>query len=166
MFDENGGTDYETSTIKTYLNTVYKETFGEKEQYIQEITLLDFDSEVVWVNESEGSRIDYNESGKEEGTLVYLYKNYRDTFFEIESIDASIYDWRYDQIQSHLLTKTVVFPNDDPDYLGILHSGVVYNFVKAYDLDGNFAGYEPFLASTTIDFPVRPVITISKKALD
>ena len=74
MFDDNGGTDFETSTLKTYLNSTYKDTFGDKKQYIKEITLIDFGKIVISVD-SCGKKY-YSDFENIEGTLGYLYKKY------------------------------------------------------------------------------------------
>ena len=77
MFDENGGIDFETSTLKTYLNSTYKDTFGDKKQYIKEITLIDFgaddNTENAFVQDKIYGEININYDFTE-GTYMYLYK--------------------------------------------------------------------------------------------
>lgn len=68
LFDVKDGADFDSSSLKTYLNTTYKETFGEKAKYIKEITLLDFG-----INPDSFGPIDMNQSFPE-GSYLALYK--------------------------------------------------------------------------------------------
>ena len=68
LFDVKDGADFDNSSLKTYLNTTYKETFGEKAKYIKEITLLDFG-----INPDSFSSVDMSQSFPE-GSYLALYK--------------------------------------------------------------------------------------------
>ena len=167
VFDENGGTDYETSTIKTYLNGTYKETFGDNKSYIKEITLLDFGNYTYHENQTLGVLLD-----SPEGTMVYLYQNYRDTFFE-GFIDNW---WNSGNLFSpnDTLTKTINGPrvaySISPATNAMGESGYCIPGVNTDGSDRNdmicglgaTAGGNP----GDIKIPVRPVIVISKEALD
>jgi len=192
-FDENGGIDFETSTLKTYLNTTYKETFGDKEQYIKEITLLEFANEFQF---GEEFLAEISFTGIEEGTYMYLYENNRDEFFEI-IYDSTASDGfartcfyneetqqhdnciEFDQITvENFWTKTPLSSTGDTLFVGVTKN-IGINIDKMwyswhsmtslglkgdprdYDEDGNVIG-----ATVVLDEPVRPVVVISKKALD
>lgn len=68
LFDVKDGADFDSSSLKTYLNTTYKETFGEKAKYIKEITLLDFG-----INPDSFGPVDMSQSFPE-GSYLALYK--------------------------------------------------------------------------------------------
>lgn len=177
-FDENGGTDFETSTLKTYLDTTYKATFGEKESYIKEITLLDFGE-----YDLADSLRDRNFTGSE-GTYAYLYKNYRDVFFTVTRSNIVQHCDEFDictNIYTYIVdlfwTKTSIPGNYGSTIIDGVFEYMDYdtNEHYAYDIWNNNPlgakadnhcdedGICTFIAK---DDGVRPVVVISKKALD
>lgn len=147
-FDENGGIDFETSTLKTYLNSTYKETFGEKSSMIVgDITLLDFGT----YSPIKDGYYNADSISGEEGTYAYLLLNN--------------YDWLG---SNDMWTKTSY--NDD----GIItYSGYATDLGKYIIQVAVYADSKYYLnngmgstASNYDGFAVRPVITIQKDALD
>lgn len=168
VFDENGGTDFETSTIKSYLDTTYKATFGDKVNYVKEVTLPDFGNYSVAEDADQLST--FQDSA--EGTIVYLQKNYSNAFFKFlrhaGTEDTDIYI-------EYILTKSVA------------HSWIIFGMNKYYQGETEVRACAPvvtpngtalsdvmcpFIGATgetdpgTYKYPVRPVVVISKKALD
>ena len=166
-FDENGGTDYETSTLITYLNSTYKDTFGDKKQYIREITILPYggDNGYVFQTISELEKAP-------EGTALYLYHRYHDVFFPTSSQDEYGFSvnlcesgnlnegCKIDYTNSRTLTyeETVLHDIDVVSF-----NGVTY-FEKQWKEDNSYM-YGAALTSTA-ETSVRPVITISKDAIN
>ena len=163
-FDENCGTDFETSTLKTYLDTTYKSTFGEKEQYIQEVTLIDhgivggnYDcnsptDDACWIEIPERS----------EGSFLYLFKNYKDVFYAQPTSTVSFQAENVKYNHYELWTKTVA--SDSSVFIGLN---------EIHDFEGNeLIGYVSLGSvicqngSDPMELPVYPVIVVSKKALD
>ena len=148
-FDENGSTDYETSTLKTYLNSTYKETFGEKASMIVgDVTLLDFGS---YTSNNDGYSAASDIDGLE-GTYAYLLKN------GYSSILGTDYLWT--KTVYHTGDDIIIECNYDEDNNNYLISVARY-LENGYYVNSALGG----AANPSFGFAVRPVITISKEAI-
>lgn len=145
-FDENGGTDYETSTLKTYLNTTYKETFGDKQQYIKEITLLDFGMSVSSYDE-----IDMNQQFSE-GSYMALYK-------ENLSILGTKSMWTKTKFNNTVIIGA--WNNNGKIFLNSIYYDPSSTFEEKYAINSSVGG----TANHTGNLDVRPVIVASADIL-
>lgn len=166
-FDENSGTDYETSTLKTYLDSTYKATFGDKEQYIQEITLLDYGTYSL----IDYTYIDMN-TNFEEGTMLYLFKNYRDIFFDINPGQIQTKTDEYNHYNCGDEVKIESFYSIWTKSRYSSTNMMLAGFVQySNNATGEVCGYkEDFVNTDTLEglhivARVRPVITIHKDAI-
>ena len=187
-FDDNGGTDFETSTLKTYLNSTYKDTFGDKKQYIKEITLIDFgaddNTKNAFVQDKIYGEININYDFAE-GTYMYLYKKNYDWIINnwvtkdelnddgTEIIKVGGYTWT----KSIKSTESVVVDSNGVSKKGIIVGVVdlvfdgwketigvdVLIFGEQTDVYFLLNGYSGTRAIKNAN--VRPVIVIDKEAL-
>lgn len=175
-FDENGGTNFETSTLKTYLNSNYKDTFGDKKQYIKEITLIDFgvgdDNKAAFENISanigsnviikETININYN---YEEGTYMYLYKKNYNWLIDNWNNGADTWTkstWTNPTSQIYLIVsahKPLLFETENLCLIGLGYSEEYGKYDSISECGGSASG--PTIEGAN----VRPVIVISKEAL-
>lgn len=156
-FDENGGTDFETSTLKTYLNTTYKDTFGDKKDSIKEITLLDFG---IVSNDDDIPNQDFENA--KEGTYLYLYKNYGSLFFGDLHQMASVEFYRNGFMYTLGLEDRVYIK------IGIRKINDIESNTEKFYVDFGFpnCNHEISTYSTACSIlNVRPVIVINKSAI-
>ena len=154
VFDENGGIDYETSTIKAYLDGTYKDTFGDNKSYIKEITLLELGEYEVVYDQNANPALNTILKSSPEGSMIYLYKNYNDVFGTIDTLTKTGY--LNTNAVAHLITSSI--KDNGSTFISIFF---VYT-------DGNGETGAPELGATA-GFrltPVRPVVVISKEVLD
>lgn len=135
-FDVKDGADFDSSSLKTYLNTTYKETFGEKAKYIKEITLLDFG-----INPDSFGSVDMNQSFPE-GSYLALYKE-----------DSSMFG-------SRLWTKTAI---GNSVITGAIDCNGTICFTSIGYYDSSYDMTTAYGSSTDTDgtASVRPVIIAS-----
>lgn len=170
-FDENGGTDFETSTLKTYLNSTYKDTFGDKKQYIKEITLIDFGADDNTENAFQNIKDDNDNPtivinsnyDFAEGTYMYLYKkNYS---WLIDNWSKGKLTWTkstkslYNSRPSIIISASSCYISNE--YLTIGYIDLMENnkYSEALTCFGGATG------ATYEGANVRPVIVIEKEAL-
>lgn len=167
-FDDNGGMDFETSTLKTYLNSTYKDTFGDKKQYIKEITLIDFGADDNTENAFQNIKDDNDNPtivinsnyDFAEGTYMYLYKKN--------------YDWIIDNWRKTWTKSTKSLYNRQPSIIIGASSCYISNeylTIGYIDLEENnkysiaFTCFGGTTGATYEGANVRPVIVIEKEAL-
>ena len=180
-FDDNGGMDFETSTLKTYLNSTYKDTFGDKKQYIKEITLIDFGADdntenafqnIKFVDDYTTPVINSNYDFTE-GTYMYLYKkNYSwlidNWYVKGESIIDDTghiknggYTWTKSTKSFNNITYIIIQASSCMnEYLTIHYMGLFADGYSKHEtcvMGGRGGIYE--------GANVRPVIVIEKEAL-
>ena len=146
-FDVKDGVDFDSSSLKTYLNTTYKETFGDKQQYIKEITLLDFGMSVSSYDE-----IDMNQQFSE-GSYMALYKEYL-------SILGTKSMWTKTKLNNTVIIGA--WNNNGKIFLNSIYYDPSSTFEEKYAINSSVGG----TANHTGNLDVRPVIVVSKNILE
>ena len=153
-FDTTYGNNYETSTIKTYLNTTWKTTLGAKADLIVgDVTLIEVGTLTeLWANVGETTTKGYAISSLVPGTVGYILAN------------ASDSSW----LGTGFYTKTSF---EDGVIVG--WNSLASGYTISYDVQsasGYVTAVVPNVGNTApVANPIhgpRPVITISKSALD